>query len=60
MRVSLTGEQELYRIIGVVHNLRQTLQVGEQQVCTLVSSETTSEPNQERIRVNLVQQRYNA
>ena len=60
VRVSLTCKQELYRIIGVVHNLRQTVQVGEQQVRTLISSETTPETNQQRIRVNLVQQRYNA
>ena len=59
MRVGLTRKEELYRIVGVVHNLGQTVQVGEQQVCTLVSGETASETYQQCIRVNLVQQRHN-
>ena len=56
MRMSLTCKQELYRIVGVVHNLRKTFQVSKQQVRTFVSSETTTETNQQRIRVNLVHQ----
>ena len=60
MRVGLTCEQELYRIVGIVHNLGQTFQIGEQQMRTLISGETTSETNQQCIRVDLVQQRHNA
>ena len=41
----------------IVHNLRQTIQVGKQQVCTLVGSETTAETNHQRIGVDLLQQR---
>ena len=50
VRVSLTGKEELYRIVGVVHNLGQTVEVGEQQVCTLVGSETASETYQQSVR----------
>ena len=57
MRVSLTGEQELYRIVRVVHNLSQTVKVSEQQVSTFVSSKTTTETNQQCIRVDLIHQR---
>lgn len=53
VRVSLTGKEELYRIVGVVHNLGQTVEVGEQQVCTLVGSETASETYQQSVRIDL-------
>ena len=51
----LTGEEELYRIVRVVHQLIQTLQIGEEQVRTFVSSETATETDDEVIRVHLVQ-----
>ena len=57
MRVSLTGEQELYRIVRVVHNLSQTVEVSEQQVSTFVSSKTTTETDQQRIGIDLIHQR---
>ena len=54
-RVRLTGEEELYRIVRVVHQLIQTLQIGEEQVRTFVGSETATETDDEVIRVHLVQ-----
>ena len=56
VRVSFTCKQELYRIIRIVHDLRKTIQVGEQQVCTFVSSKTTAETNQQCVRIDLIHQ----
>ena len=60
VRVSLTCEEELYRIIRIVNDLRQAFQIGEQQVSTFVSGKTAAETDQQCIRIDLVQQRYNA
>ncbi|CCX76689.1 unknown [Parabacteroides johnsonii CAG:246] len=54
-RVSFTGEYELDRILFVVYDLSQTIQVGEQQVSTFVSCETATETDQQSVRVDLVQ-----
>ena len=51
-RVCLTGEEELYRILGVVDDALQTLQVGEEQVCTLVRGKATPEADEQSIGVN--------
>ena len=51
-RVRLTGEEELYRVLGVVDDALQTLQVGEEQVCTLVSGEATPEADEQGVGVN--------
>ncbi len=58
--VSLTCKEELHRIVRVVHNLRQAIQIGEEQVSTLVSSETTSKTDDECIWINLLENRNNA
>ena len=55
--MSLTCKQELYRVIRIVHDLGQTIQVCEQQMCTLVSSKTTCETDQQCVRIDLVHQR---
>ena len=54
--MSLTGIEELNRIVRIIHNLGQTVEVGEQQVCTLVGSETASETYQQSVRIDFVQQ----
>ena len=54
-RVSFTGEYELDRILFVVYDLSQTIQVREQQVSTFVSGETATETDQQGVRVDLVQ-----
>ena len=60
MRVSLTRVDELYGIVRIVHNFSQTLQISEEQVSTLVRSKATTKTNQQSVRINLVQQGYNA
>ena len=55
-RVSLTCKEELYRVVRIVDNLCQTIEVREEEMSTLVSSEATSETNDERIGVNLVEE----
>ena len=60
MWVSLTCEEELHWIVRVVHNLREAVKVGEEQVCTLVSGETTSKADDERIRIDFLKDRNNA
>ena len=54
-RVRFTGEEELNRIIGVVHQLVQTLQIREQQVRTFVGSETATETDDQVLRLHLIQ-----
>ena len=55
--MSLTREEEEYWTLRVVHNLTQTIKVGEEQMCTLVCSETTAEANHQSIRVDTLKQR---
>src|SRR3712207_523510 len=57
-RVCLTREEEQNGMFGVVHNLREALEVGKEQVSTLVSGETTAETYHQRVRINALQQRY--
>ena len=42
-RVSLAGEEELYRTLRIVHDLVEPVKVGEQQGSTLVGCETAGE-----------------
>ena len=49
----LTGEEELHRIIGVVHQFIETLEVGEEQVSAFVRRKTTTETDDEVIGVHL-------
>ena len=58
--VSLTGEEELHGIVGVVDNLGQTVEVGEEEVRTLVGGKTTGEADEERVGVDLVEQAHDA
>ena len=57
-RVSLAGEEELNRVIGVVHQPLQTIQVREEQVSTFVGGETATETDNQVVRVHLVQRTY--
>ena len=50
----LTGEEELYGIVRIVHEALETLEVGEQQVCTFVGCETATETDNQRGRVHLI------
>lgn len=52
-RVGFTGEYELDRILFVVYDLGQTVQICEQQVGTFVSCETAAETDQQGVRVDL-------
>ena len=54
-RVRFTGEQELYRIIRVIHQFVQTLQIREQQVSTFVGCKTASKTDNQGLRVHLVE-----
>ena len=58
--VCLTGEEELHGIVGVVDNLRQAFEIGEEQVGALVGGKAAGEANDERVGVDLVEQRHHA
>ncbi len=53
--VCLTGEEELHGIVGVVDNLRQAFEIGEEQVGALVGGKAAGEANDERVGVDLVE-----
>ena len=53
--MSLTCKQELYWTVWVVYQFIKTLQVGKEQVSTFVGSETTTETNNQVIRIHLVE-----
>ena len=52
--MSLTSEDELYWTIWVVDDLLKTSEVSEEKVSTLVSCETTSETDSQRIRIETI------
>ena len=54
--VRLTREEEEHWMLGVVNNLAEAIQVGEEQVGALVSSKTTAEANHQRVGVDALQQ----
>ena len=54
--VCLTSEEELHRVVRVVDNLSQTIEVGEEEVRTLVSRETTCKTDDEGVGVDLVEE----
>ena len=56
VRVSFSCKQELYWIVRIIDNLRQTIQISKQQMCTFISCETTSKTDQQCIRINLIHQ----
>ena len=58
--MSLTCEEELHWIVRIVHNLSQAVEVAEEEVCTLVSSETTSETDGQSVRIDLLNDRHDA
>ena len=43
-------------MLRIIHNLAETIQVGEQQVGTLISSKTTAEADDQGIGVETLQQ----
>ena len=53
--VRLTGKEELHGIVGIVDNLREAFEVGEEKMGALVGGETTSEADDERVGVDLVE-----
>ena len=55
--MSLTGKQEYYWVLRIVHNLAQALQVGKQQVSTLVSSKAAAETDYQCVRIHTLEQR---
>ena len=58
--VRLTGKEELHGIVGIVDNLREAFEVGEEKMGALVGGETTSEADDERVGVDFVEQRHHA
>ena len=52
--------REVNRIVRIVDNLGQTVQVGEQQVRTLIRCKTAGETDQQRVRIDLVHQSHHA
>ena len=50
-RMSLAGKDELNGTLGIVDNLSQTVEVGEEQVCTLVGSKTTGKADGESLGI---------
>ena len=57
--MSLAGKEELHGVVGVVDNLGQTVEVGEEQVGTLVGGKATGKANEQRVGVDLVEQAHN-
>ena len=56
--MSLTREEEQYWVLWVVNDLSQAIQVGEEQMSTLVCSETTAETDHQSVRIDTLEQRY--
>ena len=54
--VSLTCKEEHDRTLRVVDNLAQTVQIGEQQVGTLIGGKAAAEADNEGIGVELTEQ----
>ena len=50
----LAGEDELHGIFLVVHNLGETVEIGEEKVCAFVSGETACETDYESVGVDFV------
>ena len=51
--MSLTCKYELDRELRIIDNLSQTVEVGKQEVSTLVSSEAAAETDNQRVRIHL-------
>ena len=56
--VRLTCEEELYGVLGVVDDTLQTLEVGEEEVRTLVGSEATTEADDQSVGVDTFEDGY--
>ena len=54
--MGLSGEEEHHRTLRVVHNLRQTVEIGEQQVGTLIGSKASAEADDQRIGIEALRQ----
>ena len=58
--MSLSCEEECNRIFWVVYDLVKALKVSEEEVSTLIGSETAAETDCETVRVDTLQELYNA
>ena len=56
--VCLTREEELYGVLGVIDDTLQTLEVGEEEVRTLVGSEATTEADDQSVGVDTFEDGY--
>ena len=56
--VCLTCEEELYGVLGVIDDTLQTLEVGEEEVRTLVGSEATTEADDQSVGVDAFEDGY--
>ena len=54
----LPREEELYGILRIIDDALQTLEVGKEEMGTLIGSETTTEADQKSIRVDPIEYRY--
>ena len=56
--VCLTREEELYGVLGVIDDTLQALEVGEEEVRTLVGSEATTEADDQSVGVDTFEDGY--
>ena len=54
--MGLTCKEEDDGALWIVHNLTQTVQIGEEQMGSLVGSKAAAEANDQRIRVEVLSQ----
>ena len=54
----LPREEELYGVLRIIDDALQTLEVGKEEMGTLVGSETTTEADQKSIWVDPIEYRY--
>ena len=56
--MGFSREEEEHGTLGIVHNLGQAVDVGEEQMGALVGGETTTETNHQRVGRDALQQRH--
>ena len=54
----LPREEELYGVLRIIDDALQTLEVGKEEMGTLIGSETTTEADQKSIRIDPIEYRY--
>ena len=57
--MGFTRENKLHGILGIVYNLRQPIEIGKEQMCTLVRCKTAGKTNKKRIGIDTFDNRHN-